>query len=542
MPIEVSVTDQNVQVSTSGQTVNASVSGGVGPAGPTGATGATGATGPQGPTGPAGTTTWAGITGKPSTFPADLSGPQTFTGDDASTGSINGASAYFTTLVFADVTSQTSAFTTALRTKLNGIATGATANATDAQLRDRSTHTGTQAVSTLATTGTASASTYLRGDGAWSAISTYTLPAATTSTLGGVIVGAGLGVTSGTASVTYGTTAGTACQGNDSRLSDSRTPTSHVHAASDITSGTIAAERLGSGTATALSFLAGNQAWRTFSFIPGFPGIADADDWASRVVANGGSVSSSTMDAVYRFCMQLSAAGLRDRFFRMGIFAGTGLNAALVPLYRGPSLSGTQYGNATDTNVGPFVSGDYAENAGLTGTGGGKYLNTGLSPSALPSVATGHMAAYAPQITPVDATRAFMGCASGSAQYNLSYSLNTGTGLARLRTTWGGTSGHDANEPGGVFRGGLRLSTRTSATALRTYHNTTQVSLLETSVTPASHVNNWFVFAFNSAGTPIQYSPDSIRAYSIGDSMTAEQVAAYYAAMQAFQTALGRNV
>lgn len=35
------------------------------------------------------------------------------------------------------------------KTKLNGIATGATKNATDAQLRDRSTHTGTQAISTV---------------------------------------------------------------------------------------------------------------------------------------------------------------------------------------------------------------------------------------------------------------------------------------------------------------------------------------------------------------------------------------------------------
>ena len=35
------------------------------------------------------------------------------------------------------------------KSKLNGIATGATANATDAQLRDRSTHTGTQAAATI---------------------------------------------------------------------------------------------------------------------------------------------------------------------------------------------------------------------------------------------------------------------------------------------------------------------------------------------------------------------------------------------------------
>ena len=42
-----------------------SVIGGKGPKGDTGATGATGATGPPG------TTTWAGITDKPSTFPPE---------------------------------------------------------------------------------------------------------------------------------------------------------------------------------------------------------------------------------------------------------------------------------------------------------------------------------------------------------------------------------------------------------------------------------------------------------------------------------------
>lgn len=41
-------------------------------------------------------------------------------------------------------------YTTAEKNKLAAIATGATANATDAQLRDRSTHSGTQAISTVA--------------------------------------------------------------------------------------------------------------------------------------------------------------------------------------------------------------------------------------------------------------------------------------------------------------------------------------------------------------------------------------------------------
>ena len=51
---------------------------------------------------------------------------------------------------------------------------------------------------------------------------------ATASVAGVVVVGIGLGVSSGTISVTYGTTSGTACQGNDSRLSDSRSPTTHA--------------------------------------------------------------------------------------------------------------------------------------------------------------------------------------------------------------------------------------------------------------------------------------------------------------------------
>jgi hypothetical protein len=49
----------------------------------------------------------------------------------------------------AATASQDGYMTQTFATKLNGIAPGATANATDAQLRDRSTHTGAQAISTV---------------------------------------------------------------------------------------------------------------------------------------------------------------------------------------------------------------------------------------------------------------------------------------------------------------------------------------------------------------------------------------------------------
>jgi hypothetical protein len=131
--------------------------------------------------------------------------------------------------------------------------------AVQAHAIQRSNHTGTQAVGTItglanvATSGayadlsgapaayslpTATASVLggvkigsglsIDGSGVVTAAGTYTLPAATVSTLGGVIVGTGLAVTSGTVSVSYGTSSSTACVGNDSRLSDARTPTAHA--------------------------------------------------------------------------------------------------------------------------------------------------------------------------------------------------------------------------------------------------------------------------------------------------------------------------
>lgn len=54
-------------------------------------------------------------------------------------------------------------------------------------------------------------------------------PVAASDTLGGVKTSTGITNTSGTISVTYGSAAGTACEGNDSRLSDSRNPKSHTH-------------------------------------------------------------------------------------------------------------------------------------------------------------------------------------------------------------------------------------------------------------------------------------------------------------------------
>ena len=138
-----------------------------GPQGEPGPKGNTGDTGPQGPAGadstvpgPQGIQGPQGDTGPQG--PQGIQGPQ---GEPGPAGSGSGdvlgpaSSVDGTPVVFDGSTGKyikagtkqlsTEDYTTAEKSKLAGVATGATANATDAALRDRATHTGTQAIGTV---------------------------------------------------------------------------------------------------------------------------------------------------------------------------------------------------------------------------------------------------------------------------------------------------------------------------------------------------------------------------------------------------------
>jgi hypothetical protein len=269
----------------------------------------------------------------------------------------------------------------------------------------------------------------------------------------------------------------------------------------------------------------------------------EANAWRTAVVANGGSVSGSTMKAVSSFCAAIDAAGIRDRFYRLNLFAGTGLNACLVPLYRGTSRTGTQYGNTTDTNTN-FVSGDYVETGATGGLKGlrtsTKRLDTGLAPAEF-SGHNFHASAYecATTDSSFDASLGgyrvansagfYIGTGGSATTYTFSQ-VNNAIDKASGDITAHMMAVQTGNRTGVLYRNGSSAST--------TYVGGGNTSSDWSLVT-------WGVAVFasqTSAGGFSDYSSARLGAYSIGIAMNGTQAAAFYTAMQALQTALTRNV
>lgn len=282
----------------------------------------------------------------------------------------------------------------------------------------------------------------------------------------------------------------------------------------------------------------------------------EAAGWANRVRTNGGSVSGSTLSAVDKFCKSISQNGLRDRFLRLNLFCGTGLNAALVPLYRGPSLGGTQYGNTTDTNNGPFVSGDYSESTGLLGNGSSKYLNTGFDASAAGLSASGgaHLSIVVPTYShPASGNWFPIAIINSGVTERFWINNNSYAGNTSVESYLGSTGANLVNYQvaatnGATIAGGLWTANRSSPTDLRLYNGTSQQGATQTGNVSASVMPTLplTVFARWNGTTPFGYfgngSVGRIMAYSAGLSMTSAQLTSFNNAMSAFNSALARNV
>lgn len=271
----------------------------------------------------------------------------------------------------------------------------------------------------------------------------------------------------------------------------------------------------------------------------------DAASWASRVVANGGSVGSS-LPAVNTFCKAIAAAGIRDRFYRLNLFCGASdasLNAVRTPLYRGPSLSGTQFGNTTDTNN-LFVAGDYAETGttgGLKGNGSTKYLETGLAMTFLGTNQLHLFSSFLPDASSV-AQQVLSSRANLAGSVSMEHVYN-GTNLNRHRVAVFSSGAQPAGNGSPITGRTQLMSQISSGTTVNNHVRNVDVGDTAGGSYSAANTTQFYVFAGEQTGTGmIGHAFVRMDAYSIGAAFaSAAQRTAFHDAMAAFRTALGRT-
>ncbi len=265
----------------------------------------------------------------------------------------------------------------------------------------------------------------------------------------------------------------------------------------------------------------------------------DAQNWIDRVFANGGSVGQQTAEAVDKFCREIESAGLRKKFYRLNLFCGNDLQACLTPLYLGPD-SDRFYGFRTESNTG-FFQNNYDEKNGLiagpgSSTGGnGIYLLTGVSLSDMGLSDTGHMAFYQTQFNidtnPYNAgNRPIIG--AGNTWISLQGSNN-------VLSYYGGFSAIES-----PYFGGLYVLTRNSSSDMKSYEAGALLGAQTASISIPEQTSTIGIFTgtTGSVASGSNYYFGYLKGYSVGNSMTEQEVAQYNSIMETFQRSLGRGI
>lgn len=263
----------------------------------------------------------------------------------------------------------------------------------------------------------------------------------------------------------------------------------------------------------------------------------ESTDWKNRVITNGGSISSSTFSAVSAFCFSIDAEpGLRAAITRLNLFCGDNLSSCLVPLYLAESFGATAKGNTTDTNNGPFVSGDYVSTGATGGLSGGssKYLDTGLPHNQVGSSTTGHLSFSGNNLPGPNVDAVVLGAYNGSLGNLEDINLGPGVSSTLYRfgsfggplNTFSSTRSHligtTSGGSGTMYSAGISVSTGTTIALTRT-------------------TRTYYIFALNVSGTAGGFMSGRLRMYSIGNNLSAAQASAFSSAVAAFNTALGRT-
>jgi hypothetical protein len=244
-------------------------------------------------------------------------------------------------------------------------------------------------------------------------------------------------------------------------------------------------------------------------------------------------------------CSDIDKAGIRSKIYRMNMFVGPSLNAALVPLYRAESRTATVRGNTVDQSLGsPSFDGsvDYNEtgaSSGLKGNGSSKYLDTGILANSL--AANNIHLGFGLRATQTGAA-AYRALAGAFTNLNNSFEVS----VRRNDSTRGciftrfGTAGDTFGEQ--VQSSSLAVGDVVAAWP--TFYRNGSASGTDATSSqnyPSAHAIH--IFALNNGGTSstINHTDARMNWYSIGLTMTSGEVLSFYNAIAAFNTALSRT-
>ena len=284
-----------------------------------------------------------------------------------------------------------------------------------------------------------------------------------------------------------------------------------------------------------------SKTMRTRTFHP------EATAWRKAVIANSGTVSAITMRAVSNFCTAINAAGIRSKFLRLNLVCGNNLAAARVPLYRGASATGTQYGDPADTSVGPLTGTDYSEATGLQGNGSSKALDCTIKLGTFKTFSCDydnvHLSVYNRSLAGVSGPS--FGAYDGVDFANgvgISSASDSGYSTSPPDFISGSTNIDDHGMIATPFARGFHIAEFTSAS--EGFYGINGVNVTGTIINAGgTNFDAADATPLYFLGDSFQYSSQLLSAYSCGLPMTsAANRLAFATAMTAFQTALRRKV
>ena len=265
----------------------------------------------------------------------------------------------------------------------------------------------------------------------------------------------------------------------------------------------------------------------------------DASAYKDRIIAAGSTISTASLAAVNTFTKSLKSTGVWNSILEIAPFAGAILAGGLVKL---KYPSGVQSA-LTGVNM---VSGDYSEATGVTGDSTNKYIRTGFVVDAQISDKNSiHVSAYVRNSSrpSFNATGGYlnpiyMGCRDSASPIALAVMQQSTSGVFCNM----GDSADFLLQSSFTNPRGLWINAVTAVNNAVLYRNGASVASDTSFASRTLPAFEMVLLGFNFTGSYQCQTAGNISFYSIGNGLTSQQAADFYAAVQVLQTALGRQV